>query len=191
MAMPDLVPELFKGPFTVADYHRMAESGLLHEDSRVELLDGMVVEMSPIGSRHADCVNRLTERLVLALAGRAIVSVQNPVILDERSEPQPDVAVWKRRPEGYAAGLPRPKDVLLVIEVVDTTAYRDKVVKIPLYARARTAEVWLVRLDEDVVEIHREPGADGYGVVRSVGRGETLTPSLLPSVTLSVADILG
>ena len=191
MGMPRLVPRLLKGPFTVGDYHRMAETGVLRQDARVELLDGLVVEMSPIGSRHADCVDRLAELLFRAVSGQATVRVQNPVVLDDRSEPEPDVTLLRRRAGGYAAGHPRPADVILVIEVMDTSADRDREVKIPLYARAGIPEVWLVDLDAGTVEVYREPGEVGYAVVRTAKRDDALVLLHLATVTLSGADILG
>ena len=191
MGMPRLVPRLLKGPFTVGDYHRMAETGVLRQDARVELLDGQVVEMSPIGSRHAGCVFHLNQMLFGALAGRAGVNVQNPVVLDDHSEPQPDITVLKLRSDWYTTAHPGPADVLLLIEVMDTTAERDREMKTPLYARSGIAEVWLVDLDADVIEILREPGPDGYASVRTAARGDKLTPLHLASVTLEAADILG
>ena len=191
MAMPRAAPRLLKGPFTVADYHRMAETGVLRPDARVELLDGQVVAMSPIGSRHAGCVNRLNRMLLQAVGSRATVGIQNPAILDDFSEPQPDVAVLKYRTDGYAERHPEPDDVLLLIEVMVTSADFDRDVKVPLYARAGIAEVWLVDLEAGRIEIYREPGDAGYAVVRTAGRGDNLTPLRLSSVTLPGADILG
>lgn len=191
MGMPSLVPRLLQGPFTVADYYRMAETGVLAPDARTELLEGQVVPMSAIGLRHANCVNRLSQMLFASAAGRATVSVQNPVILSKRSVPQPDVALWKPRADHYAGGLPGPSDLLLVVEVSDTTANWDREVKIPLYARSGIGEAWLVDIQADTIEVYLEPGEDGYAVVRNLRGGETLTPSLLPGVILALADILG
>jgi Uma2 family endonuclease len=186
-----MIPRLLKGPFTVGDYHRMAETGVLRQDVRVELLDGQVALMSPIGSPHAGCVNRLTQMLALATAGRATVGIQNPVVLDDFSEPQPDVAVLKYRSDGYAERHPRPADVLVLIEVTVTSACIDRDVKLPLYARAGVPEVWLVDLEADTVEIYREPARDGYALVRTATRDDALVPLHLATVTLSGADILG
>ncbi len=190
MVMPSVVPS-HRGPFTVGDYHRMAETGVLRPDARVELLDGLVVQMTPIGPRHASYVLRLTQLLSRVLAGRGDVSVQNPVILDDHSEPQPDVAVLRHRSDWYLGGLPRPEDVLLLVEVAHTTLDYDQDVKIPLYARSGIAEVWLLDLDAGAIVVYRGPGPDGYAGVRTAVRGETLTPLLLESVALPVADILG
>ncbi len=177
--------------FTVDEYHRMAEAGVFHEDDRVELIDGQVVEMTPIGPRHAGCVNRLTGLLSRLGGGGVTVSIQNPVILGERWEPQPDVTVLRHRADGYAARHPEPADILLVIEVADTSVEDDRSIKIPLYARAGVPEAWLVNLPSDRIEVYRNPAAGVYAAIKSVSRGETLTPLLLSDVRLSVADVLG
>jgi Uma2 family endonuclease len=191
MGMPRVAPRLLKGPFTVADYHRMAETGVLRPDARVELLDGQVVEMSPIGSRHAGCVNRLTRMLIRAVGDRATVATQNPAVLDDFSEPQPDVAVMRFRADGYAARHPNPADVLLLIEVMVTSADIDRDVKVPLYSRAGIPEVWLVDLEAGAIEVYRQPEADGYTVVRSVTREDAVSPLHLPDLTLLAGEILG
>lgn len=123
--------------FSVDDYHRMVDAGLLGEDDRVELLEGDIIDMSPIGSRHAACVDRLTRLLTIGLSEQAIVRVQGPIRLDELSEPQPDVAVLRRRDDFYATALPGPDDVMVVVEVADTTLAVDREVKAPLYGACR------------------------------------------------------
>ncbi len=177
--------------FTVDEYHLMGEAGVLREDDRVELIDGQVVEMTPIGPRHAGCVNRLTGLLSRLGGGGVTVSIQNPVILGERWEPQPDVTVLRHRADGYAARHPEPADILLVIEVADTSVEYDRSIKIPLYAWAEVPEAWLVSLPSDQIEVYRDPAGGSYAEVTSISRGETLTPLLLPGAGLSVADILG
>ncbi len=177
--------------FTVGEYHRMAEAGIFHEDDRVELLDGQIVEMTPIGVPHAGCVNRLTE-LFSPLAGTiATLSVQNPVILAEHREPQPDFTLLRYRADGYGARHPRAADVLLVIEVADTSVESDRRIKIPLYAEAGISEAWLVNLRADRIEVYRKPTGGKYAEVTSASRGHTLTPLEIPSATLSVDRILG
>ena len=186
-----MVARLLPGPFTVDSYHRLAELGILDEDDRVELLDGQIVEMTPIGGAHAACVIRLTNLLARRAPQDTSVSMQNPVVLAERWEPQPDVALL-RRPDGYAgAWLPGPRDILLVIEVADTSLERDRDVKIPRYAAAGIAEAWLVDLVADAITVYRGPGPDGYGDVITVPRGETLRPLLLPGVSITAVEILG
>jgi Uma2 family endonuclease len=186
MAMP-----LAAHRFTVDEYHRMADAGVFHEDDRVELLDGQIVQMTPIGVRHAACVNRLNA-LLIGLAGtRATVSIQNPLILGEHEEPQPDVAVLRYRADGYQTGHPRAIDTLLVVEVGDTSLVYDRDVKVPRYARAAVPEVWLVDLTAERIAVHREPHAGRYTHVRSAGPGDILTPVHLPEITLAVTVILG
>ena len=182
---------LLPGPFTVDAYHRLAELGILDEDDRVELLDGQIVEMTPIGGAHAACVIRLTDLLSRRSARDISVSVQNPVVLAERWEPQPDIAVL-RRPGGAAgAWLPNAQDVLLIIEVADTSLERDRDLKIPRYAAAGIPEAWLVDLVGDAISVCRQPGSDGYAEIVSVTRAETLRPLLLPGVAIAVDEILG
>jgi len=182
---------LLPGPFTVDAYHRLAELGILDEDDRVELLDGQIVEMTPIGGAHAACVIRLTNLLSRRSARDISVSVQNPVVLAERWEPQPDIAVL-RRPGGAAgAWLPNAQDVLLIIEVADTSLERDRDLKIPRYAAAGIPEAWLVDLVGDAISVCRRPGPDGYGEIVTVSRGQPLRPLLLPGVALTADEILG
>ena len=177
--------------FTVDEYHRMAEAGVFHEDDRVELIDGQVVEMTPIGPRHAGCVNRLNGLLSRLGGGNVTVSIQNPVLLGERGEPQPDVTVLRHRADGYATRHPEPADILLVIEVADTSVESDRQVKIPLYAQAGIPEAWLVNLPADRIEVYRNPVRGKYAKVTSASRDHTLTPLEVPSATLSVDRILG
>ena len=153
---------LVKRLFTVEEYHKMAKAGILGEDDRVELLEGEIVQISPIGSRHAACVMRLTELLSQRVVGRAHVRVQNPILLGEHSEPQPDVTLLRRREDFYASSHPRPEDVLLVIEVAETSAAVEREVKAPLYARYGIPEVWVVDLAGGQVEVFRRPSPQGY-----------------------------
>ncbi len=177
--------------FTVDDFHRMAETGILTEDDRVELLDGQVLEMAPIGPAHAGCVNRLTRLFTRLTAGSATVSVQNPVVLSARSEPQPDLAILRYREDGYAEAHPSPGDVLLVVEVADSSSQSDRAVKVPLYAAAGIGEVWLVDLDRRKIEICRDPTREGYRDVCTVGTVQTITPLRLPHVAIAAAEIIG
>ena len=176
--------------FTVEDYYRMAEAGILTPDDRVELLDGEIAEMTPIGSRHAACVDRLTRLLTQAIGDRAIVRVQNPIRLDRYSEPHPDLALLRPRDDFYAAAHPGPADVLLVIEVARTSEQIDRTVKLPLYARSGIPTAWLVVLEDDLIFLHEGPAPDRYRVVRELHRGDRLRLEAL-GVELSVTDILG
>jgi Uma2 family endonuclease len=177
--------------FTVDEYYRMAAAGILHEDDRVELIEGEIVEMPPIGISHASSVDRLNQLLAERVVRRAIIRVQSPIHLGERSEPQPDVSLLRPRRDFYAGGHPGPADVLLLIEVADTSADYDRQVKAPLYARAGIGEVWLVDLQARTIEVYRNPSPQGYRLVRIVHPEESLSPELLPDVALAAGDILG
>jgi Uma2 family endonuclease len=177
--------------FTLEEYHRLGELGVLDEDDRVELLDGQVVAMTPIGPAHAGCVGALTAVLGRAIGPNALLWVQNPVRLGDQSEPQPDLAVLRARPDGYRIAHPQAHDILLVIEVADRSAGWDREVKLPLYARAGVPEVWLVNLPDQQVETYREPAGQRYTTVHFARRGELLAPLFLPSASVSVDQILG
>lgn len=161
--------------------------GIFGEDARVELIGGEIVEMSPIGGRHARCVNRITRLLIVALGERAEVSPQNPVELDDRSEPQPDLAVL--RPEPAADTTPRAGDVFLVVEVADTSLAFDRDVKAPLYARAGIPTLWIVDLPDRRVEVHTDPSPTGYRHRERLGAGDRLV--LAGLADLAVDDVLG
>lgn len=175
--------------FTVDEFYRMAEAGILHEDDRVELLEGEIVEMSPIGGRHAACVREMNRLLGRQVSDELRLDVQSPVRLGDQGEPRPDLAVIRAR--GYGNSLPTPEDVLLLIEVADTSLASDRDVKLPLYARSGIVEVWLVDLNADLIERHTEPSENGYRLVRRAGRGETLESVVLPTLTLPVDAALG
>jgi Uma2 family endonuclease len=175
--------------FTVAEYHRMAAAGILGEDSRVELIRGQIVDLAPIGAPHLGMVNRLTRLLPGVLSGRGMLSVQNPVRLDDGSEPEPDIAVLRPRADDYATATPCPSDVLLLIEVADTSLDDDRLIKVPLYAESGIAECWVVNLVDRVVEVYRQPANGRYAEVRRVGPGEILDIARLPGVALPVVDL--
>jgi len=177
--------------FTIDDLERMVRAGILREDARVELIEGELLDMNPIGWAHQACVNRLTEALVRSLSGRAIVQPQGPVRLSERSLPQPDLALLRPRPDFYAHGGPGPADVLLLVEVSDTTLAYDRDVKVPLYAQAGISEVWLVDLAGEQVFVFRQPRREGYQEVRTLRPDDTLSPLAFPDIALPVAALLG
>ena len=179
-----------RGPFTVEDFHRLARVGVLREDDRVELVDGQVVEMSPIGVPHAACVRRLIGVLSRHLGHVAVVDAQNPIVLGARDQPQPDLAVLRPRGDGYREH-PRAADLLLVIEVSDSSRAYDRDVKLPLYARAGIVEVWIVDLAGDRIEVYRAPASGGYGDERTVLRGETLAPAAFPDAAIAATEVLG
>jgi Uma2 family endonuclease len=180
----------FRGPFTVEDFHRLAEVGVLREGDRVELVDGQVVEMSPIGGPHAACVRRLIAIFARHVRDVAVIDVQDPIVLGPRDQPQPDITLLRPRADGYRDH-PRPPAILLVVEVADTTLAYDRGVKVPLYARAGIPEAWLVDLGAERIHIHRDPAAGGYRSIQVLSRGEAVTPLAFPDVTLAVGEILG
>ncbi|PSB34871.1 Uma2 family endonuclease [Chlorogloea sp. CCALA 695] len=185
-----MVTQLLKRQFTTQDYHQMVVAGILSDDERVELIQGEIVKMSPVGIRHASCVKRLNRLFSQVLGDRAIVAVQDPVELSNLSEPQPDVALLKPRDDFYAAGHPQPQDILLLVEVADTTIESDLAVKIPLYASSGIIEVWLVDVNEQVVEIFREPTDNSYQNIQKFQQGEIFVQAFA-DVIIAVEQILG
>lgn len=183
--------ELQRRRFTTDEYHGMAEAGVLRTDDRVELVDGEIVEMTPIGSRHAACVDRLMVLLQRCIGERQVLRVQGPIRLDVHSELQPDVAVLRRREDFYAAALPGPGDVLLVIEVADASLGYDRDVKVGIYGRAGIPETWLVDLQNDRVDVFTQPTSQGYRVSREIRRGERVICPWLPEASLLADEILG
>ena len=177
--------------FNVTEYYRMAEAGILKPEDRVELIEGEVIKMSPIGSPHAACVSRLVRFLANAIGETAILSVQNPVRLDDFSEPVPDLALLKPRKDYYAARHPVPADVLLVIEVADTSLLKDRNIKVPLYARAGISEIWLVNIPKQVVEVYSESQNGKYRKCQKNKRGETVESPTVKGLSLTVNEILG
>jgi len=178
--------------FTVDEYERLAQARVLTQCDRTELLDGEIVEMTSIGDRHASVVARLTSLFARHLSDRSIVWAQNPLQLRAiRSMSQPDVVLVRPRPDFYSTGKPGADDVLLLVEVMDTSSDTDRSVKLPLYARAGIAEVWLLDLTTDRVEIFRQPTLAGYRAVEALARDERLTPQAFPDLSLTVADLLG
>lgn len=183
-----LPAEVKKHRFTVEEYHKMGEAGIFGEDDRVELIDGEVVEMTPIGWRHARCVSRLTMLLARFAGGRYVVSVQNPLTISEHGEPQPDLVLHEEPPPGR---LPASEDVLLVVEVSDTTLAYDRNVKLPRYARAGIPEVWIVDLQKETIEVHASPVGERYTRVRRYGREDELRSETVPDLILPVGEIIG
>ncbi|MEH2299918.1 MAG: Uma2 family endonuclease [Nostoc sp.] len=183
--------QLLRRKFTVEQYHKMVESGILKEDDRVELIRGEIIEMSPIGTKHAACVNRLVNLLVQLLGKRVILAAQNPVVLNNNSEPQPDVALLKSRDDFYATAHPQPQDIFLLIEVADSTVVYEREEKIPLYAKANIIEVWLVDINEQIVEVYQQPTAVRYQLMQKFTSGQTLSIQTFPDVSISVNEIFG
>ena len=179
--------------FTVDEYYRMARAGILHEDDRVELLEGEIVQMAPIGSRHQAWVDYLAEWFITRLVGRAIVRIQGPIRLSSGSEPEPDIALVSPRPDRYTRSHPGPADVFLIVEVADTSLAYDRDVKLPRYAAAGIAEVWIVDLEAENERVlgYRSPHAGRYQHAATVERGSTLSPQAFPDLILPVGELVG
>jgi Uma2 family endonuclease len=182
--------ETTKKLFTVHNYHRMAEAGIFGPDERVELIEGEVLEMSPLGHRHMICVNRANRLFITKAGDRALVSIQNSLGLSEYTEPQPDVVVLKPRADEYAAKRLSAEDTLLVIEVAQTTLDYDRRRKLPLYAAAGVTEVWIEDLKNDLLLVYRQPSGNMYSTSHVLRRGESISPLGLPDVILSVDELL-
>lgn len=174
---------------TRRDYYRLGEAGILGEGDRVELLDGQLVDLSPITPRHAIVTNNLNELLVTGFAGRAQVRCQNPVVLDDGSEPQPDFALVRRPWRGYPHAHPEAADIFLLMEVADSSLDFDRTVKLELYARAGIKEVWIVDLTRDGVLMHRNPSGGAYGSAVWIEAPRELDVEGLPGVMISVGDV--
>lgn len=174
---------------TVAEYYRMGETGILAPDARVELIEGEVIDMPPIGSPHAGTVDYIADVLRAACGGQAIVRIQNPVFLDLHSEPQPDLALLRPRPDFYRSSHPTPADVFLIVEVADTSLAYDTQIKLPLYARHGVPEVWLVDLPNRRLIVHRTPTAAGFQDVQTLTDLSVVTPLLLPGVTIDLSGL--
>ena len=157
---PALCPS--RHPITVGEYFRMGEAGVLDPDARCELIEGEIIDMPPIGPLHASKTNRLTDLLTEAVRGKAIVSAQNPVVLGDLSAPQPDLTLLRYRDDYYAQAHPGPDDILLLVEVADTSLAHDRNTKLPLYARYQVPEVWIIDIPGRHLDVHREPDGGRY-----------------------------
>lgn len=182
-----LTPHRYR--LTVAEYHRLGENGIFDEDFRVELIEGDLIAMPSIGEQHASKTRQLNRLFSLQVGDTAIVDVQNPVALDVHSEPQPDMVLLKPRPDFYASAHPGPEDVLLLIEVSDSTLRYDRDIKVPLYAKAGIPEVWLLDVTGQRLEIYRRPSPEGYREIHYPAPTESIAPVLLPELILSVASL--
>jgi len=183
--------EATKKLFTADEFYRISEAGIFTEGQRVELIDGEIIEMSPIGTRHAVCVNRANTFLTEAFRRKAIVSIQNPLRLGEFTEVLPDVVVFKPRADFYASERPTPADVLFLVEVADTTLRYDRNVKVPRYAAAGIAEVWIEDLKGDSLLVYHDPAEKTFKTSLTLHRGDSVSPLAFPAVKFKVEDLLG
>ena len=183
------IEPLQRRKLSVDEFHRIGDAGILGEDDRIELIEGEMIEMAPIGTRHLAKVNRLSRMLALAAGEHAIVSTQNPILLPPRSEPQPDIALLKPSTDDYETRLPTAKDILLLVEIADVTIAYDRDVKIPLYAQHAVPEVWLFDIQARASTIYRRPSARGYRQIVTASRNASISPQALPSVSVDLAEV--
>ncbi|WP_293158345.1 MULTISPECIES: Uma2 family endonuclease [unclassified Microcoleus] len=183
--------EMKRRLFTVQEYHLMSEAGVFSDRERVELIEGEIIQMAAIGRRHAARVDRLAEFFGDRVRTRAIIRVQNPISIGDRSEPQPDITLVQRRADFYEESLPNSENVLLLVEVADSTVNYDRDVKIPNYARSGIQEVWLVDLVENCLEVYHQLGPNGYSLMLKFWRGQQVAPLAFPEFEVSVDFILG
>jgi Uma2 family endonuclease len=182
--------QISKRLFTVHDYHRMVDAGILTEDDRVELIRGEVVAMSPIGPRHSAAVLRANHNLTRLVGDLAIVGVQGSVRLDDYDEPQPDIYLLRPKNDFYASGHARPADIFLIVEMADSSLEYDQAVKMPLYAETGVPEYWIADIRNDCLICYTDPQKDAYQKVQTFPRGPTVTPQLLPSLRIRVDTLL-
>ena len=176
--------------FNVDEYYALAEAGILHPEERVELLDGEIIKMSPMHSPHAACIRLFEEMLHESVGRRATLCGQMPVRLNDSYSPEPDYMLLRRRADAYSQGHPTPDDVLLLIEVADSSIRTDRRRKIPIYGSAGIPEVWLADLTRRQVEVHDQPTETGYARMRTIGSDGSLTPTAFPDLAIPVSAIL-
>lgn len=179
-----------KHRISVDAYHRMGETGVLAPEARVELIDGEIFDRAPIGKSHASIVDRLTRMFVLAVGERAIARVQGPVLMGEHSEPEPDLTLLRPRADFYRERAPGAADVLLIVEVSDSTQRYDRRVKVPLYARHGVPEVWVIDLENRLVHFHRGPSGDAYADMSASEQPGVTPVAALPGVAIDLSGLL-
>lgn len=179
-----------KKRFTADDYQRMGQAGILSEDDRVELIDGEVVAMTPIGPRHNAAVNRANRALMVAVGDKAIVQVQGSVRLDQYHEPHPDLVLLRPRHDYYASRLPGPEDLLLVVEIAESSLEYDRDVKARIYAKLGIRECWLVDLGANRLSSYSAPQDASYQTIREHRRGESIAPQMLGDCIVTVDALL-
>ncbi|MEI6427890.1 MAG: Uma2 family endonuclease [Pseudanabaena sp. ELA607] len=175
--------------FTTEQYHLMHEVGVFQEGDRLELINGEITNMSPIGRKHVACIIRLDKLIQKKLGDRVMVSTQNSIYLDDNSQPQTDLAILKPRDDFYESGLPTPADILLIIEVADSSLDYDRHVKAPLYAAARIPEMWLFDVNQKLIEGYTQPSANGYKLIKRYDETDTLSLLAFPDVTFQWTEL--
>lgn len=178
-----------KHKLTITDYYRMGDAGILHEKDRVELIEGELIDMAPIGSNHAGIIAQLSSLLSVLVVGKAVVWSQNPLHLNDHSVPQPDIMLLKPRSDFYKRALPKPADVLVLIEVADSSLAYDRNTKLPLYARNGIQEFWVVDLNAKFVERYSNPNQTGYGHKETLAENQSICPLELQEVKIDLVQL--
>lgn len=189
--MMDFQPQPMRLRFTVDQYYRMIELGMLNDYEKAEIIEGELIGKIPFGNRHAACVEKLNEILRDKLGESIFLHNQQPIKFDDFNEPEPDLAILKRRENFHIQDKPTPKDVLILIEVSDSTLKYDRKVKRSLYAEAEIPEVWIINLPNDIIEVHQKPSVGIYQLAKIFKRGEILASEVLPGLSIAAAEILG
>ena len=183
--------EATKKLFTVDEYYKMVDAGILHEEDRTELIDGEIILMSPMGSHHAAVVTRVTDLFVPLFKGKALLRPQLPLRLNDLNESQPDIVLLKPKKDCYVSRHPGPADVFLVMEIADSSLRYDRDVKLPIYATAQLDEVWIAHLSKETLLVYRDPMGGTYKTLQTFRSGQSLSCLRFPDIQLAVDDLLG
>ncbi len=177
--------------FTIDQYHKMGEANILHEDSRVELIEGEIITMTPIGRMHAGIVDYLVRTFTEQLQKNVIVHVQNPIVLNEYTEPQPDLTLLKPRDDFYRSKDVRPDDVYLIVEVADSSVRYDRLTKVPLYAKHNIPEVWIVDIETHTIDVYSQPSQNEYSQTQRFDNEEILKLQTFPNFQTTPKAVFG
>ena len=186
-----MTAQLLRKKFTVSEFCKMAEMGIFRDEDNIELIEGEIVEMGKIGRRHAAYCDRLNDLFRDKFQKRVLIRVQSPVELNNLSQPQPDLALLRRRENYYESGHPQPHDIFLLVEIADTTIDSDREIKIPLYGQNGILETWLIDINEQCLEIYRDPSSQGYQSNRKLRRGQSIASLIFPKIVIDVNEIMG
>ena len=177
--------------FTVEEYEKMTTQGIIKPDEKVELIRGEIIKMSPMGTRHAASIYRLTQLFYRKFGGLILLGVQNPIRLNNNSQPEPDLSLLIPRSDFYVAAHPCPQDIYLIIEISDSTLDYDRYTKIPLYAEANIKEVWIINLKEECLEVYRHPLEGSYQNIQKYSINKRVFVTSFPDIEFTIAEILG
>ncbi len=176
--------------YTLAEYHQMIEIGILKAQDKVELIRGEIIKMSPVGLKHASCVKKINQLFAQKLGNKVILGIQDPIKLNDNSQPQPDVVLLKPKSDFYATEHPKSEDILLLIEVADTSIEYDRQIKIPLYAENNITEMWLININENIIQVYQNPQGKLYKNITNYQIDDKIDLTIFPDCEIKVKDIL-